>query len=191
MENKDYIVDVFLSHPERWMRKYDFIVVCNKDHFFYTIHTDKKTALEISRKATFRHINVTMYKQNYARSSDYRKVFLQNTTPPYRCRYCNRKLKTEYLEVDHLIPVGKVKSNPTARRRLRRLGADNVNDIKNLVPSCHRCNKRKGSDMGIWYIKGLLGKYEWYWKIRPVLWLAIIGLVAFALYRSVKFIYVG
>lgn len=47
----------------------------------------------------------------------------------YRCRKCGRK--TDDLEIDHIIPIAK--------------GGKTVYD--NLQTLCHRCNKRKGSDL--------------------------------------------
>ena len=69
------------------------------------------------------------------------------------------------MEVDHLIPVARAKKGGFARQMLKEEGIANVNDVRNLVPSCRRCNRRKGTKMGVWYIRGILGKYPVYWKI--------------------------
>ena len=52
-----------------------------------------------------------------------------------------------------------------AQRLLKSNGCDNVNDVKNLVASCSRCNRKKSNLMGLWYIRGKLGACKWYWDI--------------------------
>ena len=78
------------------------------------------------------------------------------------------------MEVDHLIPVAKVKKSGFVRFLLRMHGIQNVNDKRNLVASCHRCNERKRDKMGVWYIRGRLGKYRIYWLIRDMLLFALL-----------------
>lgn len=56
-----------------------------------------------------------------------------------RCAYCGRKIEYKDMQVDHFIPqrldyvfvMGDVP------------GADNVDDIKNLMPACRMCNHYK------------------------------------------------
>ena len=74
-------------------------------------------------------------------------------------------MKKEYLVVDHLVPVAKTKKSTLARNLLYVRGIDNVNDWRNLAPSCYRCNSRKSDKMGLWYIRGILGRYELYWVL--------------------------
>lgn len=56
-----------------------------------------------------------------------------------RCAYCGRKIEYKDMQVDHFIP-----------KRLDYVfvmgdvpGADNVDDIKNLMPACRMCNHYK------------------------------------------------
>ncbi len=89
----------------------------------------------------------------YKRDSSYRERFIEANPPKngkYRCVYCGRKISKDDMEVDHVIAVGRVKKN-----WLYRLCVPNgVNDIDNLVPSCHKCNHKKGNKGGFWAIRG-------------------------------------
>ena len=50
----------------------------------------------------------------------------------------------------------------------------NINSVKNLVPACERCNKRKGHKMGAWIIRGFLGKHFLFWVVIWILRLIIL-----------------
>ena len=43
-----------------------------------------------------------------------------------------------------------------------------VNDVKNLVPACSGCNRKKGAKLGRWITKARLGKHRSYWIARNV-----------------------
>lgn len=130
-------------------------------------------------------ISYTYYNKKYARSSDYRTNFLHENEGPFRCRYCNKKLKgtrkSNKLEVDHLIPVDAAKKSQKAQRMLKKNGCSSVNDIKNLVPACKRCNRKKSNQMGLWYYRGLLGKYKIYWVFIYTIRIMFAALVIAAL----------
>ena len=131
---------------------------------YWTIETlDKK---QVDKKLRKLRVRREWFQSEWVRSGNYRKDFFAANKGPYRCRYCNRLLKKDYMEIDHLIPIDKAKVKGHYRRVLEKKGIRNVNDIRNLVPACQRCNRLKGSKTGIWYIKGILGQYPTYWKIR-------------------------
>lgn len=99
-------------------------------------------------------------KQNkFERSSDYRMQFMRRWPPEaggyYHCVYCGRKIKTQDMQVDHVIAVDMVKHNFIFRLFL----PDGVNETKNLVPSCRKCNRKKSNYGGLWLVRG------YYWKI--------------------------
>ncbi len=105
------------------------------------------------------------------RGSSYRRDFFANNKPidkygRYRCVYCGRKLRPERITVDHIYPIGAVRSNIRLQKRLNKKGIYNINDVKNLVPACMKCNKKKGTQMGSWLIRAQIGKNEIIWKIR-------------------------
>lgn len=94
----------------------------------------------------------------YERDNSYRERFIEAHPPhngKYRCVYCGRKINKDDMQVDHVIAVGRVKRNWLYRLCL----PDGVNDLSNLVPSCRKCNHRKGSKGGLWAIRGH------FWKI--------------------------
>lgn len=109
--------------------------------------------------------------KNFERNGSYRNTFLQNNEPIflkryYFCAYCGKPIKKEKVEVDHLYPIGRVKYKRRLKRRLKRKGISNVNDQKNLVPSCKKCNRRKGRKMGMWVIRGKIGRVQKLWYLR-------------------------
>lgn len=151
---------------------------------------DKKDVQRFLRRNWLRRQR--WYEASWDRNGTYLQMFIQNYKGPMRCRYCNRKITRNAMEVDHLIPVARAKKGGYARWKLKEKGIHNVNDVRNLVPSCRRCNRRKGSKMGLWYIRGILGKYPVYWKIVLVgkiifillvfIWLIVFGKQYYALF---------
>lgn len=126
-------------------------------------------------------IPYSCYKVEYERATNYRQVFFARTSAPYRCRYCNRKLKSKKeVYVDHIIPVAKVQKKWAAQALLKIAGCNNINSIQNLAPACLKCNLKKSDHMGFWIIRGWAGRYQAYWFFiwiaRITILLAIIGL---------------
>lgn len=118
------------------------------------------------------------------RSSEYRKTFFEKNTgnaaeEKYFCAYCGRILKKDRVTVDHIISVKKAQTSRTYLGLLRKLGFETVNDVRNLVPSCRRCNSRKGPKGGLWILKGFLGKYRAFWII---VWLFYLVIFSYLLY---------
>lgn len=124
------------------------------------------------------------YDKRYSRSTSYRKSFFEVNKGPYRCVYCGKKLKSEDLEVDHLIPVSQTKNNIFARTMLHLSGVPNVNHVRNLVPSCSRCNRKKSDKMGLWVLRGVLGRNNWVWIVRNII-VSIIIMLAIIIFLTV------
>lgn len=127
-----------------------------------------------------------MTKKIYNRSSDYRSNFFKNNsgflgTDKYQCVYCGRIKDKNKIQIDHFIPVHKVKKFGLGRILMKIKNINNINSTKNLVPACEKCNKKKGSKMGKWLIKGALGKHFWWWIIvwsfRLILVVAVLYLI--------------
>lgn len=83
-----------------------------------------------------------------------------------RCVYCGRRLYPgnrgrDQLTVDHVIPVDAVNGSfrcAKYRERMRRAGIQTINDPRNLVPACPRCNRRKGTRFRrIWRLRAKIG----------------------------------
>lgn len=113
----------------------------------------------------------------YQRSTDYRRRFLKYNKGVFGggnffCSYCGRLLTPRRMTVDHLIPVNKVKKRGLARTIMKIKGIDNINDVENLVPSCSACNGHKSDKMGVWILRGNIGRHPWFWILKKSLVLA-------------------
>lgn len=178
MENQ-VCIDLYTEKTYQWMTRYPLKKQESAKWTYFTITTDKKNVGEITRNAVKYHIKYNCYKKEWKRSSNYRSEFFRRYPPPYRCRYCNRKLRPDEVVVDHIVPVSKAKKSRNARQKLTIHGIKDVNDPKNLAPACVSCNQRKGNKMGLWYYRGVLGKYRFYW---PAVYLLVAVLPILAVY---------
>ena len=128
------------------------------------------------------------WPERYERSSGYRKVYIEANPGPWRCRYCHRRLRGEAdMTVDHIVPVSAVSGGAGAGRRLARAvldleGARTVNDGANLCPACRRCNSRKGSKVGMWTLRGWLGRYRAWWLAVRAAQAVLLAAAAWALW---------
>lgn len=110
-----------------------------------------------------------IYEKEYMRSSDYRKVFFENQNYARKytlCAYCGFPVKVEKLTVDHIIPVIKAKKTKSCRAAMKLWKITDINEFRNLCGACKSCNSKKGSKMGIWIIRGFIGKNQVFWFIR-------------------------
>lgn len=118
----------------------------------------------------------------YERDSSYRERYIFAHPPKngkYRCVYCGRLVAKDKMEVDHVVAVDRVKRN-----WLYRLCVPNgVNDLNNLVCSCHRCNHKKGSKGGLWIIRGHFWKavLPLYITMKILLVCAIMAIIILAI----------
>lgn len=112
---------------------------------------------------------------SYDRSTDYRTQFFRQTHPPYHCAYCGTKLTRRTLEVDHWIPVAKLRTGKHRRwyQRLLRwfCHTDNPNQTRNLVCACSLCNRKKKTRTGFWLIRGWFGRNYAYWVFWKFTWI--------------------
>lgn len=136
-----------------------------------------------------RGCKVTATDAKFTRSTSYRKDFF-STYPAcngkYRCVYCGRWISAKKITVDHLIPVHAARK-PGIQKKLKRMGCNGVNDVKNLVPACASCNSRKSAKMGIWLIKGRLGKKSWFWpwlKAMRLVFILSFILICISIYKN-------
>lgn len=127
--------------------------------------------------------------KKYQRSTTYRKEFFSHnkglfgSDDKYQCAYCGKILNRKKIQIDHLIPVNKVKKFGTGRILMKIRNIDNINSVKNLVPSCEKCNKTKSSKMGCWIIRGLLGKHFSFWV---VIWIIKLIILVAIIYFSIN-----
>ena len=152
-------------------------------------------AKKFARKNLLRCV-VLPYQER--RSSDYRKDFFE-THPGlfkkglYQCVYCGKILTKEETTVDHFVSIASINQKNALYALLNRkiLSAqkiENINDPKNLVPACKKCNQKKGSKTGLWLFKGWIGRYFWVWVIRWILKFCLIAIAVYLLYRLSQFI---
>lgn len=162
-----WYVDIYIDNLDQlsWINNYHPQKKNGPYGGFYQLCVPETEKRNVSKKLHKRRIKSKWYKKEWGRADDCRKIFLKVNKPPYRCRYCHRSLNIQEMEVDHLVPVSASKNSADKRNLLYIRGIKNVNDIRNLVPSCKRCNNRKGSKTGLWYVRGILGKYSWYWAL--------------------------
>lgn len=131
--------------------------------------------------------------KNFAiRSNSYRSNFFKEYPPlsngKYRCVYCGKSLGKSDTTVDHLYPVRIAKKSIHYQKKLKKMGIDNINSIKNLVPACKKCNSKKSAKLGFWIVRGKLGQHKEFWQIVFVLKvLLIVGAITLII-TSVKII---
>jgi hypothetical protein len=161
------------------VNRHGFTEKTNQHGSYFYLETSSMDAWQIQTILKFHQYKYRAYDKRYERSSSYRKEFFEHNKGPYHCAYCGRRLRIELIEVDHLIPVSKAKSNVGVRTWLQLCGVADVNDHKNLVASCKKCNRKKSDHMGFWIFRGMIGRFRIVWTIRNILvvFLLIIALL--------------
>lgn len=137
------------------------------------VEKPKRTIKKIQKAG----IKYECYRVEYERANNYRQTFFARTQAPFRCRYCNKKLQKNKVVVDHIIPVAKAQKKTSARMMLAVKRCGSVNDIRNLAPACRDCNSKKSDKMGLWVVRGWLGKYKLYWIILRIIQIVCILLM--------------
>jgi hypothetical protein len=90
------------------------------------------------------------------------------------------------MVIDHIVPIAQVKKNTNARMLLYLQGISEVNDVRNLAPSCKKCNNKKDQKLGIWFIRGIFGKYKIYWIILNIIKILLFVILIFLFYYVLK-----
>ena len=167
---------------------YNFKPVINNNKIIYFEQIlEEDEARLLKKKCKKKGYEVFMYNAKYRRGRGVRRKFLKdNPGPIYRCVYCGKKIRTDNMEVDHLIPVSKIKKSKFWQRKLKKLGCESINDPNNLVPACFRCNRKKGNKLGIWYYIGQLGRKPYFWMIRNLSVTLLILFVFFSVLFAIK-----
>lgn len=172
------------------LKKWGFEHIQNKNSEYWMRESEKHWR-RIRRWSNKYQLLFQKIDKRYVRSTSYRQTFLANNKgihhqgKLYRCAYCGKKVKVQNMEVDHLISCKAAESTFFSKCALKAIGAKNVNDPKNLVPSCFNCNRKKGADQGFWVLRGLIGRYSIFWIFPKILmtgFLFIIIIWLFLLY---------
>ena len=184
--SRTYCFEVFPSrnHSENRMRRvlgrYNFVEKNNKYGSYFYKEASRWEAFHLGNVLTCHGYKYKKYDKRWSRSGNYRSEFFKHNHGPYRCAYCGRKLKADKIEVDHFIPVAKAKSSKWARAVLWANSIYDVNNYRNLVAACHRCNQAKSDKLGRWVIIGSFGRFYHFWTIFYIL-LAIFAVAIVAL----------
>jgi 5-methylcytosine-specific restriction endonuclease McrA len=145
---------------------------------YFVIEVPAMDSWQIKTVLKTRRYKYRCFDQRYERSNKYRKTFFDENDGPHRCAYCGRRLRrADDIEVDHLIPVSRAKSSFTVRTWLQICGILDVNDPKNLVASCRKCNRKKSDKMGLWVVRGAIGRFKLIWTIRDIIVILLVALV--------------
>ena len=177
-------VDLYSDALQLWMEKYNPQKVTGTKGIYYTTVIDSCQKKELLKEAHRHRIKYRWYERKWSRSSNYRDIFFKHHKPPYRCRYCNRKLTVSQMVIDHIVPISQVKKSARARRFLTLRGIQNINDPKNLAPSCSQCNSRKSDKMSLWIIRGVLGEYKLFWALSYLIMFALTLLAFYSLHST-------
>lgn len=123
----------------------------------------------------------------FERSGDYRKKYLQKHKGffgIYTCAYCGRLCSRSTMQVDHIYPVNGVKGlKGTGGKLFISLVSllhgpnalkEGVNADWNKTAACPTCNGNKTDAMGLWVLRGYLGKI-----LFPIMNFAMAGSLAY------------
>ena len=173
-----YTTERSRKDPRKAFRRFPSVRRTGKN--MYRIQAEERKERKIRRICRRRHYELKrIYPENLGRSDHYRRDFFSYYPRPlggYRCRYCHRRIPDKRLCIDHIYPIYRTKTGNDFWLRLLRI--EDVNDVRNLAPACRRCNTKKGRNAGIWVLRAILGRYEAYWVLRKVFFVAlVVGLV--------------
>ena len=182
---EDYFIFEFYDPNPKFLKSIKKYGELSEDEKYPELRVPRNDVRKVYKKCKGHRF--IYYEEKYQRSSDYRESFFKNNPPTdtkrgkpcWRCRYCNRKITKDKLEVDHVIPVYKAKREKKWRKKL----PNGVNDPSNLVASCRMCNRRKGKKTGLWIHRAKWGNSKKYWlminSIRAGLLLSVAALLAY------------
>lgn len=163
-----------LKNMDKQLKRYGFIEKSNKYGVYYHGEVSKWDAFCVMNLIRVHNYKFKKYDKCWARGDNYRSEFFKHNRGPYRCAYCGRRITAQQLEVDHLVPVAGAQRSGWARFWLNINAIYNVNNYRNLVAACHRCNQNKSDKMGLWVVIGSIGKHKWFWNIIDFVVLVLI-----------------
>lgn len=193
--NEIYIIEI--SNGRKKIYSYRHLFREHGFHFekrsygksFYTKSCNTIEEREFYKKLCKKNrLNYCEHKKEYARSNDYRKIYLNNLNARHKyelCAYCGIPIKREKFTVDHIIPIDKAKKTNRAKILMKLLKIKDVNDSSNLCIACKQCNNQKRTKMGVWIIRGFIGKNRYIWYLRWILRLLILLLALVYLFHNI------
>jgi 5-methylcytosine-specific restriction endonuclease McrA len=163
-----------VDRMSRLLTRHGFVTKTNQYGTYFHAEVGKWDSFHIKNIILCHNFKYKKYEKRWDRSDNYRSEFFKHYKGPYRCAYCGRRINSSSMEIDHLVPVSKAKSNGWARFMLKMNTIYNVNDYRNLVPSCKRCNRKKSDNMGLWVIIGSIGRHRIFWNFVDLILLGLI-----------------
>jgi hypothetical protein len=162
LDNKRYLSKIFYNQ-----QSYDaFINKCKRENIRYL-----KVNTDISRSSNYRQKYFSQFSEN-------KRIF--------RCAYCGKLMFRKNVTVDHIIPVNKMKFSKFYKFiGFTLLRLKSVNNTRNLVSACKKCNSKKSDKGGLWIIRGFLGKHFF---LRNIIRLAICFFFFWILIVVLKFV---
>lgn len=157
-------------------------------HFIIIKNLDKNCIKQIRRYCNKRNLRFNLININYERGSAYRRTFFNTNKGVhnhYFCAYCGRYIPKDEITVDHIIPIYSVKYSSWKQKILKLCGINNINCEKNLTPSCFNCNRKKGTKGGLWILRGLTGKNQYFWYLRHAVMFALLNVGFFYFYSKI------
>lgn len=141
----------------------------NKEkHCIEISNADKDNIKLLKKYCHNKALRYEIYNNSFERGSSYRRTFFNtydSINDHYFCAYCGKFIPKEQITVDHIVPVAFAKTNIRRQHLLKRVGINNINDAKNLTPSCCSCNSRKGTKTVGWISRGMWGRNKWFWYL--------------------------
>ena len=154
------------------------VVKSRKNKYWEMKNVSSKKMKKIKRFCKRHLLNIEVIDQRFTGSNNYRKDFFEHYKPfflkYYFCIYCGRLISKKNLQVDHIIPIHKAKTSKWVRWYLRKF-PKGVNDYRNMGAACCYCNLEKSSKMGLWVLRGRIGKSNAFQVIRWLIRLFLIG----------------
>ena len=175
----------------RKLRKMRFFPKKEQGIRYYQRHLDDSKTDElkqIQRYCRHRLLPCKVTEDRMERRPGYRNRFFREKrglfgSRIYLCAYCGRPMREKNTSVDHIVPVKKASTSGFYKRLLLFMRIKNVNDIRNLAPSCTRCNLEKSSRGGLWVIRGFFGRSWLRILLKEALLLVIGSYLLYLLYN--------
>lgn len=161
-----------------------------KDEKHWQRHIDDSDKDELKKVRKFcrrKFLKYDFIDDSMDRSTNYRSNFFKNRkglfgSEVYVCAYCGRFLTKKNVCVDHIVPVYRAKNDDFYRRLLSLRHIKNVNDIRNLAPSCNKCNSKKSAYGGFWIIRGWFGRSAWRVIVKEIVFLLCGSVLLYYMY---------
>jgi high-affinity Fe2+/Pb2+ permease len=130
----------------------------------------------------------------YERSTGYRKDYLKKHKGffgIYTCAYCGRLITKKNMQVDHIYPIGQVKTTMKGKAFViantfwkgSKESDKGINGTWNTVSACPACNHKKSDKGGLWIWRGYIGRIV-YPVLNAILYIDILYGILEVLFKN-------